>query len=266
MGILNITPDSFSDGNTHQSVDSAVQKALAMIEEGADIIDIGGESTRPYAKPISAQEELDRVIPVLEKLHRQIGNRKEICLSVDTSKPEVIKASITAGATMINDIRALNLPGALASISNNSDSKNTLTICLAHTPAEPSIMQEKPYYNNVSHEVLQFLQSRIQACITAGIPKNHIIADPGIGFGKTTKHNIQLLNQLEIFQKLGVDILIGVSRKSFLGDISNQAVHKRLYGSIAAAVIAISKGARIIRTHDVKPTVEALSVAQAILT
>ena len=265
MGILNITPDSFSDGNAYKSIDSAVERGLAMIQEGADIIDVGGESTRPYAKPVSPQEELDRVIPVLEKLHRQAPN--SIILSIDTSKPEVIKASITAGARMINDIRALNLPGALASITNNNnpDIKNTLIICLAHTPTEPSTMQDNPHYNNVTHEVLQFLQSRIEACITAGIPKSHIIADPGIGFGKTTEHNIQLLNQLEIFQKLGVDILIGVSRKSCIGDILNQAVNKRLYGSLAAAVVAISKGAKIIRTHDVKPTLEALTVAQTIL-
>jgi dihydropteroate synthase len=261
MGILNITPDSFSDGGIYNSLDAAIQHGLTMIEEGADIIDIGGESTRPYAKPVSVQEELDRVIPVLEELQRQIGNSKEIYLSVDTSKPEVIKASIIAGARMINDIRAFSLPDALAHIANNPNIK----ICLGHTPAEPSVMQDSPYYNNVTQEVCQFLQSRIEVCIAAGIPKNNIIADPGIGFGKTTEHNIQLLNQLETFQNLGVDILIGVSRKAWIGDILKKSINKRLYGGLAAAVLAVSKGARIIRTHDVRPTVEALAVAQAIL-
>lgn len=259
MGILNVTPDSFSDGGVYYgSEEKALAHALQMLDDGADIIDIGGESTRPYAAVVTPQEELDRVIPILEQLRKQTDKT----LSVDTSQPEVIKAAIAAGADMINDVRALSLPGALAAVS--SAPKNIM-VCLNHTPAEPSVMQEAPFYEDVVAEVYQFLESRIKTCIAAGMNKNQLIIDPGIGFGKTTRHNVQLLHRLEKFQSLGMPILIGISRKKCIGDILKKPVNQRLYGSIAAAVVAFSKGASIIRTHDVKPTVEALTVASAIL-
>lgn len=241
-------------------MDAALEHGLEMMAEGADIIDIGGESTRPYAEPISVQEELDRVIPILERLR----SKTEITLSVDTSKPEVMQAAMDAGADMINDVRALRLPGALAAITEHPRAA-ALSICLAHMPAEPTMMQDNPYYDNVTQEVYTFLEKRIEACMVAGLSKNQLIADPGFGFGKTTAHNFQLLNQLDIFKNLGLAILVGLSRKACIGAVLNQAVTQRLYASLAAAVLAVSKGATIIRCHDVKATREAVKMTEAIL-
>jgi len=260
MGILNVTPDSFSDGGLYSSMDAAIQHGLKMIAEGADIIDIGGESTRPYADPISIQEELDRVIPIIESLRP----KTEITLSVDTSKPEVIKAAIDAGAEMINDVRALSLSGALTTITEHPKA-HTLSICLAHMPAEPPVMQDNPHYENVTQEVYAFLEKRIQACLAAGLNKNQLVADPGFGFGKTTVDNFQVLNQLDTFKSLDLPILVGLSRKACMGATLNQPVTERLYGSLAAAVLAVSKGANIIRCHDVKATREAITITEAIL-
>lgn len=260
MGILNVTPDSFSDGGLYSSVDAAIQHGLEMMAEGADIIDIGGESTRPYAQPLSVQEELDRVIPIIERLRQQT----EVTLSVDTSKAEVIKAAIMAGADMINDVRALTLPGALAAVTEHPKASN-LSICLAHMPAEPPVMQDNPHYDNVTQEVYAFLEKRIKACMAAGLNKNQLMADPGFGFGKTTAHNFQLLNQLDLFKSLGLPILVGLSRKACIGAVLNQPTTERLYGSLTAAVLAVSKGANIIRCHDVRATREAVRVTEAIL-
>ena len=260
MGILNVTPDSFSDGGLYSSVDAAVVHGLDMIIEGADIIDIGGESTRPYAEPISAQEELDRVIPILERLRQ----KTEITLSVDTSKSQVIQAAIDAGADMINDVRALSLPNALTTITEHSKA-HRLSICLTHMPAEPPVMQDNPHYENVTQEVYAFLEKRIKICIAAGLNRNQLIVDPGFGFGKKTAHNFKLLNQLGMLKDLGLPILVGLSKKACIGAVLNQPASQRLYASLAAAVLAVSKGANIIRCHDVRATRDAVRVTEAIL-
>lgn len=256
MGILNVTPDSFSDGGLYHSVDKAVRRAEQMVAEGAAIIDIGGESSRPGAKKISPQEELDRVIPVIEKIHAEINT----CISIDTCKPEVMRAAIRAGAKMINDITALRSEGAAQIIKDEN-----VFVCLMHMQNEPHTMQAGPQYKNVVTEIHDFLTERVQHCLQAGIPKEKIIIDPGFGFGKTTQHNLQLLNQLEKFHSIGCPLLVGWSRKASIGNILNQPEDQRLYGSLAAAVISIMKGTKILRVHDVKPSKEAIKMALAVL-
>ena len=255
MGIVNVTPDSFSDGGQFSATNLATEHALKLVEEGAAILDIGGESTRPNATPVDLQEELDRVIPVIEALVSQVN----IPISIDTYKPQVMQAAINAGASIVNDVRALQEDGALQVVS-----KSNAGVCLMHMQGTPQTMQDNPQYDNVVNEVSDFLAARLQACIDAGIAKNRILLDPGFGFGKTRAHNIALIRQLESFAALGQPLLVGLSRKSVLGQMTGNDVDARLYASIAASVIAAQKGAKILRVHDVKATVEALKIVSAI--
>ncbi len=258
MGIVNVTPDSFSEGGKFAATNLAIEHALILAEEGADILDIGGESTRPNATPVSLQEELDRVIPVIEALVKQF-KQVNIPISIDTYKPQVMQAAIAAGASMVNDVRALQEDGALETIA-----KTNVGICLMHMQGTPQTMQQNPQYNDVVNDVKEFLAARLQASVNAGVAKNRILLDPGFGFGKTREHNITLLQNLESFADLGQPLLVGLSRKSVLGQMTGNDVDARLYASIAASVIATMKGAKILRVHDVKATVEALKVVSAI--
>ena len=256
MGILNVTPDSFSDGGRFFDTEAALRQAAAMAEDGAAIIDIGGESTRPGAAGVSLQEELDRVIPLIEAVAAETG----AAISIDTSKPDVMRAAVTAGAAMINDVRALRDDGALAAAADLE-----VAICLMHMKGKPRTMQDDPLYADVVVEVHDFLSQRLDACIAAGIDANRVVLDPGFGFGKTPEHNIELLanlRQLRVFER---PLLLGVSRKSTLGVVTGRDVHDRMAASIAAAVMAVVKGAAIIRAHDVRETVDALKVASAII-
>jgi dihydropteroate synthase len=256
MGILNVTPDSFSDGGQFLTLDAALQQAQRLITEGADIIDIGGESTRPAAQPISVAEELDRIMPVLEKIRQEWP----ILISVDTSKAEVMREAIAAGVDIINDVKALRDDGSLAVVAP----ANQVKICLMHMQGEPRTMQHDPRYDNVVNEVKAFLLERVQACLAVGINPNRLWLDPGFGFGKTVEHNLLLLKHLTTLTQLGYPLVVGVSRKSFLGQLLNQPVTERLYGGLALAVLAVSQGVQIIRTHDVAATVDALKVTYAI--
>ena len=253
MGIVNITPDSFSDGGHHSQHDAALAHAHKLIQEGADILDIGGESTRPGAQPISLQEELDRIMPVIEGLHDA-----PVPLSVDTYKPEVMRAALAAGASMINDINALQHPDALAALAESG-----AAVCLMHKMGSPQTIQQ-PHYQNVVTEVLQFLHSRISSAQKAGIGRERIIVDPGFGFDKTLTHNLALLKHLDEFSVLGVPLLAGISRKSMLGAITGQDVNNRVYASVAAALLAAMHGADIVRVHDVCATVDALKILNAV--
>ncbi|MBE9562670.1 MAG: dihydropteroate synthase [Proteobacteria bacterium] len=255
MGILNVTPDSFSDGRRFFSSQSAIEQARLMINEGADIIDIGGESTKPGANPVSVQEELDRVIPIVE----QIRAESLTSISVDTSKSIVMHEAIKAGADIINDIMALRGENSLSTVA---DSK--VKVCLMHIQGEPRTMQNNPHYNDVVSEINAFLLTRVQACLDAGIAENRIIIDPGFGFGKTLEHNLTLMRQLTHFTKLNYPVLIGVSRKSMIGTLLNKPITERLYGGIVLAVLAVNRGVKIIRTHDVAATVDAIKITQAI--
>jgi dihydropteroate synthase len=255
MGIVNVTPDSFSDGGKFSATNLAVEHALQLVEEGADILDIGGESTRPNATPVSLDEELSRVIPVIEALAKQIN----IPISIDTYKPAVMQAALDAGASMINDVRALQEDGALEIAA-----KSNAGICLMHMQGMPQNMQLNPHYNNVVNDVKDFLKARLQTSIYKGCRASNIVLDPGFGFGKTREHNITLIRDLESFAELGQPLLIGLSRKSVLGQVTGNNVDARLFASIAASVIATMKGAKILRVHDVKATVEALKVVAAI--
>jgi dihydropteroate synthase len=255
MGIVNVTPDSFSDGGKFAATNLAVEHALKLAAEGADILDIGGESTRPNATPVGLQEELDRVIPVIEALAKQVN----IPLSIDTYKPQVMQAAIAAGASMVNDVRALQEHGAMEIVANSN-----VGVCLMHMQGTPQTMQDNPHYNDVVNDVSAFLAERLQASIDAGIVRDRILLDPGFGFGKTREHNITLLQNLESFATLGQPLLVGLSRKSVLGQMTGNDVDARLYASIAASVLAAQKGAKILRVHDVKATVEALKVVAAI--
>ena len=257
MGILNITPDSFSDGGRFLTLTAALQQAQRLIAEGADIIDIGGESTRPAAQSISAAEELDRIMPILVKIRQEWP----ILISVDTSKAEVMREAIAAGVDIINDVKALRNDNSLAVVA----SATKVRVCLMHMQGEPRTMQQNPYYANVVDEVKVFLLERVQACLTAGISPNRLWLDPGFGFGKTIEHNLLLLKNLAALTQLGYPLVVGVSRKSFLGQLLNKPVTERLYGGLALAVLAISQGAQIIRTHDVAATVDALKVTHAVL-
>lgn len=257
MGVLNVTPDSFSDGGCYLNIADALRRAEIMATEGAAIIDVGGESTRPGAPSVSVPEELDRVLPVVERLARDLP----IPISVDTSKPEVMREAIAAGAGLINDVRALRLPGAVEVVAASK-----IPVCLMHMRGEPDTMQQEPRYADVVAEVRTFLAERVRACEIAGIAHNRILIDPGFGFGKTLAHNLSLLRHLDHFVGLAAGVIAGLSRKSMIGLLSNASVDERLSGSLAAAVIAVWQGAHIIRAHDVRETVQALRVCTATLT
>ena len=255
MGVLNVTPDSFSDGGRYVSHARALEHAQAMIEAGAAIIDVGGESTRPGAPAVSVEEELRRVIPVVEQLAR--GGHAIV--SVDTSTPEVILAAVAAGATLINDVRGLQRPGALEAAAAAD-----CAVCVMHMQGEPQTMQQRPEYTDVVAEVKQFLQRRVAACEAAGIDRDRIVIDPGFGFGKTVAHNLALVRQLPELVALRLPVLMGMSRKSTIAVITGRADAGRLAGSLALAVAAVLRGAHIIRAHDVAETVDALKVAHAV--
>lgn len=257
MGILNMTPDSFSDGGHYNNMDAAMRRVDQMIQAGATFIDIGGESTRPGADDVSIEEELNRVIPIVEK----IANNFDVWISVDTSKPEVITESAKAGAHLINDVRALTELGALEAAQ-----KTGLPVCIMHMQGNPKTMQCAPHYGeDIYQDVDQFFISHIQRCIDAGIERQKIILDPGFGFGKTLAHNYRLLAKLADFHHFGLPILVGMSRKSMVGQVLNVPPLERTIGSVSCAVIAAMKGAQIIRVHDVKETFDALRIVQATL-
>ncbi len=254
MGIVNVTPDSFSDGGLCASTESALRHAALLIEEGADWLDIGGESTRPGGVPVSVEEELKRTMPVVEALVSM-----DTLVSVDTSKPEVMRAAIKAGAAMINDVNALREPGALEAVAEGG-----VAACLMHMQGDPRNMQANPQYHDVVAEVKDFLRLRLKAAQAAGILLEKLVIDPGFGFGKTLDHNIGLLRHLDRFTDMGVAVMIGVSRKSMLGKITGNQVSDRVHASVAAALLAVTKGARILRVHDVKATRDALAVYNAV--
>lgn len=254
MGILNVTPDSFSDGGKHNELIQALTHANEMINAGATIIDVGGESTRPGAADVSVEQELERVIPVVEA----IAQRFEVWISVDTSKPEVIRESARVGAHIINDIRSLQEPGALAAAAETG-----LPVCLMHMQGEPKTMQQSPQYHDVLRDVEQFFVEHIARCEAAGIKKSQLLLDPGFGFGKNLSHNYQLLAHLADYHRFGLPLLVGMSRKSMIGQLLNVGPSQRLTGSLACAVIAAMQGAHILRVHDVKETVEAMRVVEA---
>jgi dihydropteroate synthase len=256
MGIVNVTPDSFSDGGKFDTTEKAVAHALQLVEEGADILDIGGESTRPGATPVSLEEELNRVVPVIEALSK-VAN---VPLSIDTYKPAVMRAAIAAGADIVNDVRALQEPGAMEIVAASK-----VGVCLMHMQGIPQTMQVNPQYEDVVREVNGFLVERLAAAEAAGIVAERVILDPGFGFGKNTEHNLQLLQTLDQTLQIGRPLLVGLSRKSVLGQITGGDVYVRLHASLAASVISTMKGARIVRVHDVKATVDALKVVAAVL-
>lgn len=259
MGILNITPDSFSDGGNFLSVAAAAQRARAMAEEGAAIIDVGGESTRPGATPVSVQEELDRVLPVIEAIRAEMP----IIISIDTSKPEVMRSAVEAGAAFINDVYALRAEGALqAAVEINR--RYSVPVCLMHMQGMPRTMQQQPHYDDVAGEVRSFLAERVQQCVAAGIPRECLLIDPGFGFGKSLAHNLTLLKHLETLAGVHQPLLVGLSRKSMIGALLGNEVSERLYGSIALAAIAVLKGAVLVRAHDVRATVDAVKMAAAV--
>ncbi len=255
MGILNVTPDSFSDGGLFVGPDAALIRARAMVEQGASIIDVGGESTRPGAEPVAAQVEIQRVVPVIEAITAAL----EVTVSIDTSKPEVMQAALAAGAGMINDVRALSHPGTLE-VARNSD----VPVCLMHAVGTPQTMQTNPQYNDVVSDVMVFLADRIRTCVEAGIARERLIIDPGFGFGKTLAHNLALAQHLDQFVSLGLPVLIGVSRKSFFDAILHASIQERLYGCLAMTALLLDKGATIVRTHDVAATHDVLKVVQAL--
>jgi dihydropteroate synthase len=255
MGILNVTPDSFSDGGQHHARDAAIAAGLRMVQEGAAIVDVGGDSTRPGATPVPLDEELARVIPVIEALTRQ----SDVVMSVDTSDPTVIREALRAGAHLVNDVRALTRPGALeAAVEGGA------AVCVMHMQGDPATMQLEPHYDDVVREVHAFLAESVQACRAAGVGADAICVDPGIGFGKTYEHNLQLIRNLRAFTDLGAAVLVGVSRKSTVGKITGRPVDDRLAGSVALAAMCVARGAQIVRAHDVAATVDAVKVAAAV--
>ncbi len=254
MGVVNVTPDSFSDGNACLTVDQAVAHARTLIAEGAHILDIGGESTRPGALPVTLEEERRRVLPVLERL-ADCG----VPVSVDTQKPDLMREAIAAGAAMINDIGALTAPGALEAVAGAS-----VAVCIMHKKGDPQTMQQAPHYSDVVGEVRNYLVKRIAAAVRAGIGRERLVIDPGFGFGKTLEHNLALLCDLAQLAALGVPVLAGLSRKSMLGKITGRETGERMFASVAAAVIAVENGARIVRAHDVAATHDALAVWAAV--
>lgn len=254
MGILNVTPDSFSDGGCFAGLAQALAQAERMAGEGAAIIDVGGESTRPGAAPVDVDEELRRVIPVVERLAASLA----VPVSVDTRKPAVMRAAIAAGASMINDVAALGGPGAVEAVADSD-----VAICLMHMQGEPRTMQQEPRYGDVLAEVRDFLRDRVARCVRAGIARSRLVVDPGFGFGKTLEHNLELLRRLRELAADGIPVLAGLSRKSLVGALTGRADADRLAGSVALATIAALNGARIVRAHDVGPTVDALRIAMA---
>jgi dihydropteroate synthase len=255
MGVLNVTPDSFSDGGRFLQLEDALARGLRMAQEGAAIIDVGGESTRPGAESVGVEEELRRVIPVIA----QLRSRTQAIISVDTSKPEVMQAAATGGAGMINDVRALREPGALeAAVASGC------AVCLMHMLGEPRTMQAAPRYADVVSEVRQFLGARVETCRAAGLPPERMVLDPGFGFGKTLEHNLELLRRLRELSVNGLPILAGLSRKSMVGALTGRPAGERVHGSVALAVVAALNGARILRVHDVAATVDALKVVAAV--
>jgi dihydropteroate synthase len=256
MGIINVTPDSFSDGGQFNQVEFAVAHALALIEQGAAVLDIGGESTRPNAMPVPLAEELQRVIPVIEAL---VARDIPVPISIDTYKPEVMRAAIAAGASIVNDIRGLQEKGALEAVADSHAG-----VCIMHMQGTPQTMQLEPHYDDVVAEVKQFLREQRDACLTAGIAQQRIMLDPGFGFGKTRAHNIALAKALPQLLDLHCPLLVGLSRKSVLGQMTGNDVDARLHASVAAAVISAMQGAHLLRVHDVKATVEALKVVAAL--
>lgn len=254
MGIVNVTPDSFSDGGTHASPDLAVDFAWRLVEDGAQILDIGGESTRPGAEPVSPAQELDRVMPVLERL-----KDCPVPISIDTYKPEVMRTALAAGASMVNDVKALTGQDAMEAVAASD-----AAVCLMHMQGEPRTMQDHPDYADVVKEVKEFLASRLAAAGAAGIMQERLVADPGFGFGKTFVHNLELLRHLEAFSELGVPVLVGISRKGMLGKITGREPGERVHGSVAAALLAVLKGASIVRVHDVRAMRDALEVYNAV--
>lgn len=255
MGILNVTPDSFSDGGRYNAVDAALDHARQVVDEGAAIIDVGGESTRPGARAVTEQEELDRVIPVIET----IASELDVPVSVDTSKPGVMREAVAAGAGMINDVCGLRQTDALEMAASLG-----VPVCLMHMQGEPRTMQQNPDYREVVGDVMAFLADRIEACSNAGISRNRILVDPGFGFGKTLEHNLTLLKHLDRFEALDVPLLVGISRKSMIGAVLDAPLEERLFGSVAAATLAAWLGAKVIRVHDVKATVDAVRMVSAL--
>lgn len=256
MGILNITPDSFSDGGRYTRRDAALAHVEQMLAAGATLIDIGGESTRPGAALVGVQEEVDRVVPMVEA----IKARFDTVVSIDTSTPEVISGSASVGAGLINDIRALCRPGAMQAAVDSG-----LAVCLMHMQGEPQTMQQAPQYESVLGQVNSFLEQRVQACLDAGIDRAKLVLDPGFGFGKSLQHNLELFAAMQHLRPLDLPILVGVSRKSMIGQTLDRPVDQRLAGGLALAVLAVTKGARIIRVHDVAETVDALRMAEAVM-
>lgn len=261
MGIVNVTPDSFSDGGTlfelrQLCVDMAIERAQQMVADGATIVDVGGESTRPGAAPVSLQEEMDRVLPVVERLNKEV----DAVISVDTSSPELITAVAELGAGLINDVRALGREGALQAAAATG-----LPVCLMHMQGSPATMQDAPSYDDVVEEVVSFLSYRAEQCVAAGIAKDQIILDPGFGFGKTLEHNLRLLNNLDQLQALGLPVLLGTSRKSMIEHVLGRPVDERLAGGLATVAVGVMKGACLFRVHDVKETVDVVRMTEAVL-
>ena len=255
MGILNVTPDSFSDGGRFAARDAALRHAEAMCTEGAAVIDVGGESTRPGAAPVSVAQELDRVVPVIERIHREL----DVVVSVDTSSPEVMREAVRSGAGLINDVRALQRPGALQAAAESG-----VAVCLMHMQGEPGTMQDAPHYQAVVPEVCAFLRQRLEAAVQAGVALERIVLDPGFGFAKNLAHNLSLFRHLERIQTLGRPVLVGVSRKSMIGKVLGHEVGGRLYGSLGLAALALTKGAHILRVHDVAETVDVVRMIAAV--
>jgi len=255
MGVLNVTPDSFSDGGRFIAADEALRQAGQMAADGAAIVDIGGESTRPGADEVSLDEELERVIPVIERIHDAF----EVPVSIDTSKPAVMREAVSAGACLVNDVTALGAPGAVETVADLD-----VPVCLMHMQGKPRTMQDAPQYRDVVADIIEYLSRRLAACEAAGIDRGRLLVDPGFGFGKTLEHNLALLRGLRAFSVLGVPTLVGLSRKSMLGLVTGRPVEQRLAASVAAALIAVQNGASIVRVHDVAETVDALKLWQAV--
>jgi len=255
MGVLNVTPDSFSDGGRYTERDAALRQARRMLAEGAAIIDVGGESTRPGAAPVSEQQELDRVVPIVEALSGEL----DALVSVDTSTAAVMREAAAAGAGLLNDVRSLRRPGALAAAAATG-----LPVCLMHMLGEPGNMQDNPHYDDVTEEVIAFLQARVDDCLAAGIGRERLLVDPGFGFAKTAAHNLRLLGELAELHRLELPVLVGLSRKSLFGAVLGRPVGERLPGSLAAAALCVERGAHIVRAHDVRETLDSVRFAHAV--
>ncbi|KMT64042.1 dihydropteroate synthase [Catenovulum maritimum] len=254
MGIVNVTPDSFSDGGRYNSVESAIEQVAHMVELGVDIVDVGGESTRPGAAKVGLNEEAERVLPVVQA----IKNRFDVAISVDTYKPELMAEALKLHVDMVNDVKALTMPNAVEILADTD-----AYICLMHMQGTPQTMQSDPKYTDAINEIINYLDQRLTVCNQAGINNDRICIDPGFGFGKTLEHNYQILNQLDKFNQLNVNVLAGLSRKTMIGAVTGKEPEQRVYGSVAGAVIAAMKGAKIIRVHDVDATIDALKVLNA---